>query len=78
MITAEDLKARAKIKAVKDQIDRPRVAGEMATITCPYCSQLNVEGQNLCCETLRRCVVTLLMARRTERLDAQIRSGIVN
>ena len=78
MITAEDLAARAKIKSVKDQIERPLGAGEHPTIVCPYCESLNVDGQNLCCEMLRRCVVTLLMARRTERLDAQIRSGIVN
>ena len=75
MITAEDLRARAKIKAVKDQIERPRNAGEIATILCPYCESLNVDGQNLCCETLRRCLVTLMMARRTERLEEKIRTG---
>ena len=78
MITAADLASHAKIKSVKDQIDRPRGAGEIPTIICPYCDSLNVDGQNLCCETLRRCVVTLLMARRMERLEGAIQSGYLN
>jgi hypothetical protein len=72
MITAEDLRSRAKIKAVKDQIDRPCAAGEMATIVCPYCDALNVEGSNLCCELLRQCVVVLMMERRRERLEERL------
>lgn len=69
MITAADLAARRKIKAVKDQIEYPRAAGEMAVITCPYCGQLNMEGQNFCCETLRMCVVTILMGKRQDAIE---------
>ena len=75
MITAEEIRSRAKIKAIKDQIDRPCAVGEHPTILCPYCDSLNVDGQNLCCDTLRQCVVALLMARRTERMIDKIKSG---
>jgi len=73
MLTAEELASRQKIKSVKDQMERVRAAGEMCTITCPYCGQLNVEGSNLCCDTLRTCVITIAMGWRQgdiERAEA--------
>lgn len=78
MITAEELLSRAKVKSVKDQITRSRAVGEMATITCPYCDALNVQGQNFCCETLRKCVITILMGLRQEKIEEAQRRASVN
>lgn len=62
-ISDEDLESRQKLKAVKDQIDAPAITGAKS-IHCPYCSTWNTDGDLLCCETLRKAVITILMGRR--------------
>jgi hypothetical protein len=72
VITADELASRAKIKTVKDWIESAggsKPAGEMLTLVCPYCGDLNVEGSNLCCDTLRTCIITILMGMRQERIE---------
>jgi len=69
MITAEEIASRQKILRVKEQIEAPRVAGEKHVIVCPYCHDINVEGQTLCCDTLRTCVITILMGKRQEKIE---------
>jgi hypothetical protein len=72
MITAEDIRARAKIKSVKDQILKARSEqhpGILSVIECPYCGIKNPEGDGLCCETLRKCVTVILMGMRQERIE---------
>jgi hypothetical protein len=75
MITAEDIRSRAKIKSVKDQILAARNAqdiGGVSMIECPYCGLKNYEGMELCCETLRRCVVVILMGMRQDQIEEKI------
>jgi hypothetical protein len=75
MITAEDIRSRAKIKFVKDQILAARNAdavGGLPVIECPYCETKNYDGTNFCCETLRRCVVVILMGMRQDKIEEKI------
>ena len=82
MINAEELSSRAKIEKVKDWIESAggtKPVGEMLTLVCPYCGDLNVEGSNLCCDTLRTCIITILMGLRRERIERAIgRSEAMN
>ena len=75
MITAEDIASRAKIKRVKDQILAARNAtdvGGISVIECPYCGINNPEGAELCCDTLRGCVITILMGLRQEKIEERV------
>lgn len=75
MITAQELASRKKIKDVIDQIEAIEAGspvGAIPSIKCPYCGDLNVWGQNFCCELLRRCVITVLIGKRQAQIDKAI------
>jgi hypothetical protein len=70
-ISDSDYAARQRLWKVKQQINAPlALPGQIRTITCPYCESLNVEGQNLCCELLRKAVITILMGQRQEIIES--------
>jgi hypothetical protein len=73
MTTPEELASRAKIKSVKDQIaavERVRdESGGVSVIDCPYCGTRNYDGTAFCCDTLRTCIVTILMGNRQEKIE---------
>jgi len=77
MITAEELASRQKILRVKEQIEAPRLVGDKATLDCPYCGGTNIEGASFCCDTLRTCVITILMGKRQEKIE-EAQSRYVN
>ena len=74
-VSSEDIVARQRLKSVKDQIvaakDAPK--GTVAQIVCPYCNTLNFEGGTICCETMRKAVITILMGLRQDAIEEKAR-----
>jgi hypothetical protein len=70
-VTDEEYQSRQKLLAVIEQIDQPDITG-CRTILCPYCDSFNVDGQNLCCDMLRKAVVVILMGRRNDAIARHI------
>ena len=57
--------AEQRMRSVERQIHRKLPEGVARSIRCPYCGSLNFhDGKMLCCETLRRAVVTVLVSDR--------------
>jgi hypothetical protein len=48
-----------KITYVSQQIVDIR-AGHTKSLECPYCRQFNHPDQEICCETLKRCVKAIM------------------
>ena len=75
MITAEDIRSRAKIKLVKDQIlaaRKPNAIGGLTVIHCPYCGINNPDGAELCCKLLRDAVIVVLMGMRQDQIEERV------
>ena len=74
-VSTEDLAARNRLKCVKEQIEQAQSAppGTIRQILCPYCDTLNTENHSVCCDTLRKAIVTVLIGQRQTDIENHAR-----
>lgn len=70
-MTPEEYDSRQKILSVIEQIEAPAICGSKS-ILCPYCEKFNLEGAVLCCDLLRKAVITHLMGQRNDAIAREI------
>ncbi len=64
MQKSETQLAEERMASVERQIHKHVPAGVKHSILCPYCGAWNFPHQPLCCDLLRKAVVTVLVADR--------------
>lgn len=57
-----------KMAYVERQVLGRHARGCTITILCPWCSKLNLQGQLLCCDDLRKAVIAVLMGDRAMKI----------
>lgn len=48
-----------KVADIFTQMAKPRHFGICVSLRCPYCQNLNIEGQPLCCDDFRQAIVMI-------------------
>lgn len=54
--------------SIESQINAHHPPGCTITLLCPFCGTLNLQGQLLCCEDMRKGVIAVLMGKRALRV----------
>ena len=57
-----------KMASVESQINAHHPPGCTITILCPFCGVLNLQGQLLCCEIMRKAVIAVMMGKRAIKM----------
>jgi hypothetical protein len=68
MKKSETQSGAEKMASVEQQINAHVPKGVTRTLLCPFCGWLNLQGQLLCCDDMRKAVIAVLSGKRMVRL----------